>query len=41
MTNRELVQGFDEKTAKRICDEVNRQMNKAYKWLERFKWSRK
>ena len=36
-----LVQEFDEETAKRICDEVNRQMNKAYKWLERFKRSRK
>ena len=36
-----LVQEFDEETAKCICDEVNRQMNKAYKWLERFKRSRK
>ncbi len=36
-----LVQEFNEDTAKRICDEVNLQLKKAYKWLEKFKKSHK
>jgi len=31
------VQKFDNKTAVEICNEVNRQLTKAFKWLERFK----
>lgn len=36
-----LVQEFNEETAKSICNEVNRQMEKAYKWLGKFKKSHK
>ncbi len=32
-----LVQKFDDKTAAEICDEVNFQLEKAFKWLSRFK----
>lgn len=31
------VQQFSETTAVIICDEVNRQLKKAFRWLERFK----
>lgn len=32
-----LVQTFNDKTAAEICDEVNFQLEKAFKWLARFK----
>ena len=32
-----LVQEFSEEKAKAVCDEVNLQLKKAYKWLEKFK----
>lgn len=31
-----LVQKFDENTAVQICEEVNQQLKKAYKWLRNF-----
>lgn len=32
-----LVQKFDDETATKICEEINKQLIKAFKWLERFK----
>ena len=32
-----LVQKFDETTAVQICTEINKQINMAYNWLEKFK----
>ena len=34
-----LVQQFNENTAVRICEEINKQMKKAWKWLQRFEKS--
>ena len=34
-----LAQEFNEDTAKMVCDEVNRQLIKAFRWMERFKKS--
>ena len=31
-----LVQSFDDQTAERICNEVNRQLVKGFTWLEKF-----
>ena len=31
-----LVQKFDENTANQICQEVNKQLTKAFKWLQKF-----
>ena len=31
-----LVKKFNDETALEICEEVNRQMEKAYKWLDKF-----
>ena len=31
-----LAQRFDENAAERICCEINKQMTKAFKWMERF-----
>lgn len=36
-----LVQEFNEETAKNICNVVNIQLEKAYKWLEKFKKAHK
>ncbi len=36
-----LVREFNKETAKKICDEVNHQIKKAHKWLEKFKKSHK
>ncbi len=35
-----LVQKFNEDTARQICDEVNRQLTKAFKWLKKLKGKR-
>ena len=32
-----LVQKFDDRTAEQICDTINKQLVRAFKWLERFK----
>lgn len=32
----QLVQKFDDETAQQICDEINKQFRKAFKWLEKF-----
>ena len=34
-----LVQKFDENTADRICEEINKQLVKAFKWMERLEKS--
>ena len=31
-----LVQQFNENIADRICEEINKQMKKAWKWLQKF-----
>ena len=31
-----LVQQFNENTANQICEEINKQLIKAFKWLEKF-----
>ena len=34
-----LVQKFDDAAAQQICDEINKQFKKAFKWLEKFEKS--
>ena len=34
-----LVQKFDDAAAQQICDEINKQFKKAFKWLEKFERS--
>ncbi len=35
------VQTFDEETAEKICEEINRQLQSAFRWLEKFKKKQK
>jgi hypothetical protein len=35
-----LVQQFNDTTADKICDEVNKQLIKAFEWLQKFEKSR-